>query len=322
VRDPLLPLLACPTCRAALALDAGARDPDGHIMTGRLSCACGAVYPIRGGVPRLVPGSVASAAVETADRFAGQWKTFDHMAEYQEAALRAWLEPTGPEHVAGKVVFEGGCGKGRHTVVAAGGGAAAVVALDLGDAVEVAFAHTRALPNAHVIQGDLLTPPVARAFDLAFSVGVLHHLPDPRAGFDAVRGVVRPGGRVAVWVYGRENNEWIVRWVNPMREHLTARLPHRLLYALSLAPTALLAGLFPLYRVAPERLPYADYIGGFLAKLPLREVHNIVYDQLVTPIAYYLSEDEVRSWIDERLTDVVIGWHRKMSWRMSARVVG
>ena len=38
--------------------------------------------------------------------------------------------------VAGKVVLEGGCGKGRHTKLAAEWGAAEVVGIDLGDGVE------------------------------------------------------------------------------------------------------------------------------------------------------------------------------------------
>lgn len=320
MRESLLPLLACPSCGSQLTLTVDASADDGHVMTGRLECGCGACYPIRRGVPRLLLDTVAADAATTADRFAGQWTTFDHMAQYQEEVLRAWLAPTGPEHVAGKVVFEAGCGKGRHTVVLAGWGAAAVVALDLGGAVDVAFAHTRHLPNAHVVQGDLLAPPLARRFDLAISVGVLHHVPDPRAGFDALRGRVVPGGRVAVWVYGRENNEWIVRWVSPLRERVTARLPHRLLYLLSMAPTAALLALMPIYRRV-SGLPYADYIRGFLARMPAREVHTIVYDQLVTPIAHYLSEAEIRSWIDADCAEVALGWHRQMSWRLSARVI-
>jgi SAM-dependent methyltransferase/uncharacterized protein YbaR (Trm112 family) len=330
MRESLVPLLACPACRSPLRLHEGAteRASDGHILSGILDCGggCGTRYPIRAGIPRLVAASggaaVAAASAETAARFGGQWQVFDHMAAYQEAFLRAWLEPTGPEDFAGKLVLEGGCGKGRHTVVAAGWGARAVVALDLGDAVEVAFRHTRHLANAHVVQGDILHPPVRRVFDLAFSVGVLHHLPDPRAGFDALRACVRPGGKIAVWVYGYESNEWIVRWVNPLREKVTARLPHRLLFWLSLAPTAALAAALPLYRrpSMAARLPYREYLAA-LAELPFREVHNIVYDQLVTPIAYYLPEAEVRSWFaQEGLADAVIGWHRKMSWRGSARV--
>jgi SAM-dependent methyltransferase len=323
VRESALPLLCCPSCAGQLALSGAEREADGHIMRGILTCGgCSARFPVRGGVPCLIPGTVAEAATETAARFGAQWKTFAHMSSYQEQWLKDWLAPIRPEDFQGKVVLEGGCGKGRHTIVASTWGPRAIVSLDLGEAVEVAFAHTRDRENVHVVQGDILHPPVGRVFDLAFSVGVLHHLPEPRAGFDALRGRVKPGGRIAIWVYGRESNEWIVRWVNPLREKVTARLPPRLLYWLSLPPSAALATGLRLYRrnALANHLPYRDYMKK-LATVPLREVHNIVYDQLVTPIAYYLPEEEVRSWFEvDGLEEVILGWHNRNSWRACARV--
>ena len=94
----------------------------------------------------------------------------------------------------GKVVLEGGCGKGRHTQLAANWGAREVIGVDLSDAVETAFAATRQLENAHIVQADIYHLPLARVFDYAFSIGVLHHLPDPRAGFRSLASKVRAGG--------------------------------------------------------------------------------------------------------------------------------
>jgi SAM-dependent methyltransferase len=325
MRDTALPLLACPHCAGSLTLAPGAeRADDGHVMTGLLRCAgCDAKLDVVRGVPRLAPGQrVDPEATRTAARFGEQWKTFAHMSTYQEEWLRAWLDPVGPERFRGKVVLEGGCGKGRHSVVASGWGAKALVSLDLGDAVDVAFEHTRHLDNVHIVQADILHPPVPRVFDLAFSVGVLHHLPDPRGGFDQLAERVKPGGTIAIWVYGRENNEWIVRFVDPVRTRVTSRLPHKLLYAASLPPSAILKGALSLYKndKLSKRLPYRAYLKK-LAALPLREVHNIVYDQLVTPIAFYLPESEVRSWFEgPRFRDVTVGWHNQNSWRASATV--
>jgi SAM-dependent methyltransferase len=313
MRETALAYLACPACRRELSLEAHERAGDGHVLEGELGCAsCGGRFPIRRGVPRF-----ASDVPDTAARFGEQWKTFRHMARYQEAWLKAWLDPLGPADFAGKAVLEAGCGKGRHTVVVAGWGARAIVALDLGDAVDVAFEHTRAIPSVHVVQGDLLAAPVRGAFDVVFSVGVLHHLPEPRAGFEALRPLVRPGGKIAVWVYGRESNEWIVRYVDPVRLGLTARITPRALYWLSLPPSAALALATRVWR---RWMPYGEYLAK-LGTLPLREVHNIVFDQLVAPIAHYLPEDEVRRWFaSDDLTEVRIAWHNRNSWRGSATV--
>jgi hypothetical protein len=45
-------------------------------------------------------------------------------------------------------------------------------------------------------------------------VGVLHHLPDPGAGFKSLVSKVKPGGHVSAWIYGAENNGWIDNAVN------------------------------------------------------------------------------------------------------------
>jgi SAM-dependent methyltransferase len=326
MREAGLRLLGCPCCRCELALISNGSTrhaPDGHIMTGTLVCVgCAVQFAIRGGIPRFVTADVAAAAALTSERFGAEWKIFDHMSSYQEQWLRNWLEPMGPADFAGRVVFEGGCGKGRHTIVVAGWGAHDIVALDLGDSVEVAFAHTRHLANVHVVQGDLVQPPVRDAsFDVGFSVGVLHHLPSPRAGFDSLQRLVRSGGKLAIWVYGYESNEWIVRWVSPLRERVTARMPIRLLYWLTIPPAAALSAAAKLYRTAAgSRLPYCDYVRT-LAPLPLREVHHIVFDQLVTPIAFYLPREEVQRWFESAgMTDAKIAWHNKNSWRGSGTV--
>ena len=79
----------------------------------------------------------------------------------------------------------------------------------------------------------------ARKFDYAFSVGVLHHLPDPRGGFLSLASKVKPGGHISAWIYGAENNEWITRWVNPVREKITSRIDRRALLAIVKSPGGL-----------------------------------------------------------------------------------
>jgi SAM-dependent methyltransferase len=70
--------------------------------------------------------------------------------------------------------------------------------MDLSDAVETAYANLGKMPNVHVVQGDIYHPPFARPegggpFDFIYSIGVLHHLPDPEAGFHSWRGFGRKG---------------------------------------------------------------------------------------------------------------------------------
>jgi SAM-dependent methyltransferase len=330
VKPSLLDHLACPECHGRLRLAAVCTE-GGEVMEGSLVCAgCGAAWPLRGGVPRFVDPRRTPETARTAAAFGWEWRVFARIEPHHERQFLDWIVPAGPDDFRGRVVVEGGCGKGRHTRLAARYGAAAVIGLDLSSAVEVAFANTRDLPSAHVVQADLLRPPLRPgSCDYAFSVGVLHHLPDPSAGFRALAGAVRPGGAVSVWVYGAEGNGFITRAVTPLRIAVTSRLPPRLLHALSFAlALPLKAALSALYRPARRpgrewlrrRLFYEPYLGA-ISGFPLREVHHIVHDHLAAPVAHYLERDAVERWYrDAGAKDVAIAWHNRNSWRGFGRL--
>ena len=320
--------LMCPNCGGELALseNTSSDTKDAHIITGQLTCkGCGSKFSIRNGVPILLPANLSSVKLETASRFAEEWTRWSGLRDYYEQEFFDWIAPLGPKDFADQLVFEGGCGKGRHTAIVAGHGARAIVSLDLGESAFVAFAHTRRFPNAHVVIGDLLNPPVRPVFDLAFSVGVLHHLPDPTAGFASLASRVRDGGRVAFWVYGQEGNEWITRYVDPVRKAVTSRLPAAFLRLACIPPAAALWALIKLFyrpradRKGPAKLPYGDYFAA-LYHYPFDEIHANVFDQLVTPVAHYLREEEVRPWLASGFRDAALRSHRGYSWTGLATV--
>lgn len=324
VKEKLLSYLVCPTCEGPLDLSVSSVE-DREIMEGELRCAaCPASFPITSGVPRFANlEQVESDKRATAAGFGWQWQHFtqeDH--RYAEQFL-GWIAPVTPEFFRDKVVLEGGCGKGRHTQLAARWGAREVVGIDLSAAVETAFSATRSLDNAHIIQADIYHLPLARKFDYAFSIGVLHHLPDPRGGFLSLASKVKPGGHISAWIYGAENNEWITRLVNPVREKITSRIDQRALLQLSKVPAAclfvatkLIYG--PLNRSGSslaKHLFYNDYLSSISA-FGWREQHTIVFDHLVAPTAFYISRENFEMWWrDVGASDVVISWHNKNSWR-------
>jgi SAM-dependent methyltransferase len=325
VKPRLTEHLACPDCAGGLRL-ARERSERGEILDGELRCqGCGREFPILRGVPRLLPRALEDLAAEVADGFGWEWNRFDELRpEYRQQFLD-WVRPLAPDDFRGKRVLEGGCGKGRHSSVVAEFGARDVFAVDLGSAVEAAFRNTRDAEAVHVIQGDVAHLPLKRCADVAFSVGVLHHLPDPAIGFRSLVDRLLPGGRIAVWVYGREGNEWIVDWIDPVRTRVTSRAPRRLLYEaarpLGYAVAAAAKGVYRPLTKWPQlhsRLFYKDYL-TYIARLPWREIHSIVFDQLVTPVAHYLSRDEVAHWFaDERLAGATIAQHNGNSWRATA----
>ncbi len=295
MRPEHLEYLACPRCLESLRLIASDVADDGHVMEGILTClSCSERYPLTRGTPRLLPDRALRSPLRdrTAERFGYEWNEFsDFNLDEEVVSLKTWFRPRRLEDLAGLDVLEAGCGMGRHATIACQYGVKTIVGLDLGNAVEAAFQNTRHLAAVCIVQGDIYHPPVKnKAFDAAFSLGVLHHLPDPGRGFRAIAEAVREGGWFQVWVYGREGNGWIVYVIDPIRR-LTSRMPLGLLKQLSLLLTVpLLLVARTLYQVPwlGRRLPYSAYI-RWLASFSFQKVHAIVLDHAVTPVAHYMS---------------------------------
>lgn len=313
--------LGCPLCQAPLTLVEVHSQEDSHIMEGSLQCSqCSQKFPIIRGIPRLLPPTVMDKNwyERTIRRFGRQWLIFREIDRpfYKEQFL-SFIHPVKPELFRDKVVLDAGCGKGRHVQFAHQWGAKAVIGLDLSDSVEAAFMNTRLLPGVHIVQGDLFHPPLQKGIiDITYSVGVLHHTPDPAKALQKIAEVTKPGGILSAWVYGKENNGWIIRFVNPVREKITSKMPSNLLYFLSMIlaiPIYLMAKSVYRFRFMRRVLPYFDYI-HHLSAFSFREIHSIVYDHLTPSIALYLSREEVQEMWRKAGIEPELYWRNKNSW--------
>ncbi len=314
-------------CHGELRLSVDSRDAE-HVLEGRLDCdRCHLAFPIRGGVPRMLSRPLTPEKRATAEGFGYAWKTFASLTPDYEEQFLSWLDPIGRDFFAGKLVLDSGCGKGRHLVLSASFGAREVIGIDLSEAVDAAFANTRHLPNVHVVQADIYELPVRDEFDYIYSIGVLHHLPDPEGGFRSLVEKLRPGGTISAWVYGRENNRWIIYGVNPIRERITSRLRlpllQRIAGVIALPLYAYARGVVrPISAKRPglkRALFYQAYM-EHIAHFSFREVHSIVFDHLLAPTAFYLARSEFEGWFERAgLVDVQVSWRLRNSWRGTGR---
>lgn len=319
MKPSLLRLLECPECDSGYDLTIEERA-GAEIIRGTLRCRCGA-FPVVGGVPRLIEAARGDENWRTAERFGGEWNQFPALADEYEAQFLSWIEPVTRDHFQGKTVLDVGCGKGRHVYWAKKFGAKEVVGIDLSHAVDAAFRNVGRMDGVHIIQADIYRLPLKPAFDYAYSIGVLHHTPDPARSFHCMVEEVRSGGSVSAWVYGREGNDWIVRLINPIRR-VTSILPLSITKALAfMLATILQAALKLIYapaccRPALKRLlPYSDYLCS-IAGYAFRENYSIVFDHLLPGIAHYILKDEFEGWFrDNRLERVVITPRYGNSWR-------
>ncbi|APW62087.1 class I SAM-dependent methyltransferase [Paludisphaera borealis] len=206
----LIGLLRCPRSGASLRVESD------ELVSADGSCR----YPIRQGVPRL-------AGEAYAESFGRQWNRYDVARTEEDEATFEAKTGVHPRDLAGRLVLDAGCGGGRYARLVGSHGAK-VLGVDLSTAVDKASALCAELPNVQIAQADLLDLPVAEAaFDLVFSIGVLHHTPDPRRAFAQIAKRVKPGGRLSVWLYRK--NTPPQEWLNSSIRAVTTRTPARVL---------------------------------------------------------------------------------------------
>jgi SAM-dependent methyltransferase len=277
----LISLLQCPRCRETLALEG--------TETTTLGCrSCGASYPITGGVPRLA-GELYAAS------FGRQWNRYDVARPEEDEATFRVKTGVEPRDLAGRLVLDAGCGGGRYARLLGRHGAR-VVGVDLSAAVEKAAALCADLPDVAIVQADLLDLPVVEwAFDLVYSIGVLHHTPDPRRAFAQIARRVKPGGRLAVWLYRR--NTPPQEWLNSGLRAVSTRVPARMLEPLCAGLGAL--GSIPLVNRTLNKL--ANFSSH--PDWTLRVCDN--FDWYAPRYQSHHTPDELRRWfIEEGFSDV------------------
>lgn len=330
--NDLFQLLVCPACGDDLALtDFGGGE-------GLLRSGCGLWFPVEAGIPRIFVGEMrrvyatdfgpflarhgldagagtprelsreTRAKLQTRESFGYEWTHFHEMLPEWRENARWYFEPIGGlSALGGKLVLEGGCGKGRHTYYALEAGAK-VVAVDFSRAIDVARANCERLPGERLfVQADLMDLPFRPGtFDAVYSLGVLHHLPDPEAGFRALVARVRPGGRVLLYVYhapeGAPIRQALLAAVTRARR-VTTRLPHRVLLPLT---TALGYGLYATVVLPYKALSRIDSLRPIVARLPLgtyarypaRVIVNDQFDRFSAPIEHRYRRDEVLGWFE------------------------
>jgi SAM-dependent methyltransferase len=103
----------------------------------------------------------------------------------------------------GNLVLDIGCGPGRFIEAARNRGAS-VIGIDFSVAADAAARNFTNDHNVCIIQGDALNLPfAAEVFDAAFSIGVLHHTPNPPGGVVEAYRVLKRTGWLAISVYGK-----------------------------------------------------------------------------------------------------------------------
>lgn len=238
----------------------------------------------------------------TADAFAASWNNLPEGSVYSVEQFAEWFAPLDRSAAEGLRVLELGCGGGNLLTHMAAWAPRELVGVDLGDSVSMAERNmARIGARGHrIVRHDLVTYDDPERYDLVYCIGVLHHLKDPRAGFEAVLRNTRNGGRFHCWVYAHEGNG-IIRWVvDPIRRVASALPWWFTKYALAtplVVPYFLYAKLLNALRWPVLRgLPLYDY-SLWIAQRGFAFFRHVAFDQLVTPQTAYLRKGTIADWL-------------------------
>lgn len=285
--------LRCPRCGAPLAADGDAAGcADGH----RFDAA-------RGYLDLSAGAAMDDTTRRTFESFGYEWTTYDDVRSEDDAFAEVYFRDLDLDSLHG-VALDAGCGKGRYTRYLAPH-VEAMIALDGSDAVEAAARNLGGLPGVLVVRADLRDAPVVPgSLDFVSSLGVLHHLADPRAGFEHLADLLAPGGRMLLYLYSRPEG-WGARRLALAAARLvrlgTVRLPHPVLrvvsapIALALWATVVVPGAAGARRGigALAGLPMAAYRGK-----PLRSLVLDTFDRLSAPVEHRYVWSDLAPWFE------------------------
>jgi SAM-dependent methyltransferase len=197
---------------------------------------------------------------DVARGFGQEWSTFrqdvEHLSQQQRQEIFDDYFRIFPWHLlpqGGGVGIDVGCGSGRWATLVA----PRVGHLHLLDPSPEALAVARQnLDFARNVSfhpcgvADIPLPP--RSLDFAYSLGVLHHVPDTEAAMRAIAAKLKPGAVFLVYLYYALDNRpvWYrLLWrLSNLARLVISRLPHALRLGISQAIAALL--YWPLARIA------------------------------------------------------------------------
>jgi len=205
---------------------------------------------------------------------------------------------------AGSVGADIGCGSGRWSLMVAPRVGHLHLVDASADALAVARENLKGAPNVsflHASVGDIPLPPAS--LDFAFSLGVLHHVPETQAALSAVAAKLKPGAPFLVYLYYAFDNRpaWyraIWRASHYVRL-LIVRLPYRMRLVLSQIiaalvywPLARTAKLFESLGLPTETFPLAWY-----RDKSFYVIRTDAYDRFCTKLEQRFTRREIETML-------------------------
>ena len=121
-------------------------------------------------------------------------------------------------------------------------------------------------------------------FDITFSIGVIHHLENPKKAVKHLVDLTKKGGTVLLWVYGDANGSLTIKGIKIIRQ-ITKHLP---LPVVDIFAFLLTIPLYLFMKLIPQKHPYTKLLSSFR----FWHMRSIIFDQLIPDIAHYWNKKE------------------------------
>lgn len=274
-------------------------------------------------VRRRLPmtGELGSSAGEFAEdiqfTFGEEWSEHGEVLPEHRREFENYFDLADVSSLEQARVADLGCGSGRWATFVAPH-CREIVLVDFSEAIFVARENLRAADNAAFVLGDVLDLPFGDdAFDFAYCLGVLHHLPVD--ALDACRRLARLTPKLLVYLYYALDNRpayyrALLRVVTGIRTRLAGIRSTKARAAISLAiAVGVYSPMAWLGRVGGERVGRVVPLADTYAGMSVRRLRQDAYDRFFTRIEQRFSRADI-STLTDTFSDVSISdglpyWH-------------
>lgn len=187
--------------RAAVVADLFGVPIDDVRLEPRRAVVADREYPIEHGVIVLLDQHHGDIAADVQRSFGKEWTSYGAILPEHERELGRYFDLVDLDGLRDQRLLDLGCGSGRWSVLLAPR-AREIVLVDFSEAIFVARDNVRRAGHDNVVcfRADVTALPFRDGCaDLAYALGVLHHLPIPC--LDAVRGLGRLAPELLVFLY-------------------------------------------------------------------------------------------------------------------------
>ena len=243
----------------------------------------------------------------TANEFGYEWDIYREILPVHRIQFQNWIKPFEIDDFKGKSFIDAGCGIGRNSYWPLKAGAKSCFAFDFDHrTVAVAKHNLKEFSNAEIKFQSIEDLSIENKFDIAFSIGVIHHLENPKLAVRNLYNTLKNNGVLILWVYAQEGNELYLFFLKLIRL-ITSRIP--------LPITRFVAKIATLFLwIFLRFFSYNKYL-RMIKRFSFRHLESIVFDQFLPSIANYWTKEQVLGLIDElKFKNVNINHTNNYSW--------